>query len=114
MSNFYADGRPASQGGDAVRYDAGGRAHTVPNRPDLCTRTRKVGTEQAKEHRLELDLMKAQVVDLGGQVVKLRNAMQEMLRVAVAIHDGPRGQDDYIQRQNLAEFVRMSAERALE
>lgn len=62
----------------------------------------------------ELALCKAQTTDLGNQVVKLRNAMQEMLRVAVAIHDAPRGHDDYIARQNLAEFVRMSAERALE
>lgn len=29
MTNFYADGRPAEEGGKPLRYDAGGRPHTV-------------------------------------------------------------------------------------
>lgn len=29
MSKFYADGRPAENGGRQVKYDAGGRAHEV-------------------------------------------------------------------------------------
>jgi hypothetical protein len=29
MTKFYADGRPADEGGRPVRYDAGGRAHVV-------------------------------------------------------------------------------------
>lgn len=29
MTKFYADGRPAQEGGKPVRYDAGGRAHVA-------------------------------------------------------------------------------------
>jgi L-lactate utilization protein LutB len=62
----------------------------------------------------ELALCKAQTTDLGNQVVKLRNAMQEMHRVATALHDRKAERDEFIVRQNLCEFVRMMVERGLE
>lgn len=35
MTNYYADGRPASFEGRAIRYDAGGKAHVSKGEPDM-------------------------------------------------------------------------------
>lgn len=41
MTTYYADGRPASVGGQPVRYDAGGRAHVSKGEVDMGLRSRK-------------------------------------------------------------------------
>lgn len=73
MTKFYADGRPAEEGGKPVRYDAGGRAHVVGGdgvvMPEPIRAAEKtLASEEMKE-------LKAQLVFLRGTVRILQDVL---------------------------------------
>lgn len=62
MTKHFADGRPAEQDGRTVRYDAGGKAHTLPS-PD--------------------PLLQASARDVRRQLDKTRNALMQIEAIAL-------------------------------